>query len=148
MSVNIEFYFNCNSSFDSLANLLAETLGLHVASKAGDSIHGICFGMDWSLQTDHGMLNAPPNLDFEDYEFVFDLITPVGAGRMRPIQLPLMLCIVHCLQCEGVTSGMLTYDSQRALARYVEGRQKTIINELGDTFDIKSELSRISLPLA
>ena len=130
MSVNTEFYFNCSSSFETLTNSLVGTLGLRMSSKTSDAIHGVFLGMDWSLQTDHGMLNTPPNLNFEDYDFVFDLSTPVGAARMRHLQLPLALCIIHCLHMEGATDGVLTYDSQRVLARYAEGPQSTFVNEL------------------
>jgi hypothetical protein len=87
-------------------------------------------------------------IDFESFQYLVDLRTSWGAGGRRSIQFPLLLAITQVLHGQCGYAGILVYDLQVLLARYVErgaGPDRRFVDVLSGTspLDYESHLHAV-----
>jgi hypothetical protein len=120
MSINVGYYFNSDKSLNELTKEINSWLGSNLVPCEGDEEDLFCIflGMELSIGT-HDLENDG-ELNFEDYKYEIDIRTSMGNAVMRDIQISTVAFIAKVLYNRAKLTGMLVYDVQRTLARYVE----------------------------
>lgn len=142
MSVEPQYFFNSALPLPELAAALNSKIGCMLKPYRGDETDYLTklFGIEFSLGGHE--LDNDRDLDFESFQYCVDLRTTGSAGDRRPIQLPLLLAIACLLHSEPGYAGIVVYDAQVLLARYVErgtGPDRTIVDVLSDTSPVDYE---------
>ena len=121
MSVHICYYFNYPKDPQELASDINMWIGCNLSPVDDDKdyFHSRYLSMQFSLSPQDGLLNDG-ELDFENFGYQLCFRTAVGTANARPIQLPALLIIVYALHHSLGIAGMLVYDVEKLLAKYVE----------------------------
>ena len=121
MSATINYFFNYNGSLLELASATNTWLGCNLAPYEGNQelFFSRFLSMEFSLSSaDH--LENDGELDFENFQYELGFRTPVPDATARPIQLPAILVVVYALHRSLDITGLLVYEVDIPLARYVE----------------------------
>lgn len=118
VSVDLDYYFNSPQELAAVARQVNRVLGSTLAPYQGDPDDYFAWfmGMEFSLLPERGLYDDG-ELDYSSFRYSAGFRTTTGT--LLPIQLPVMLAVVRVLQCEARLGGMLVYDAQMLLARYV-----------------------------
>ncbi len=121
MSVSIDYFFNSEKSFEQLVKELNALLGFNLTfSETDEEIAGerlFAMPLDFCTQT----LENNGDLNFQDYKYQIGFTTYWGSADLRDIQVSMISFIAKFLYLRlEISEGMLVYDGQRLLARYVE----------------------------
>lgn len=121
MSVVIDYFFNYPKDLQELAADINTTLGCNLSPYEGDpqDYFSRFLSMEFSLSSSEYLVNDR-ELDFENFRYELGFRTPWGGADARPIQLPAILLVIYALHRWLGITGMLVYDVQILLARYVE----------------------------
>lgn len=121
MSITVDYFFNGSGSLRDLAALVNNCLGCSLQPEQDNAEVYVArlLGMDLALSQALDYENDR-ELDFENFQYELSLKTWVGQSVLRPIQLPLMVASIYSLHCFFGTTGILVYDMDLLLARYVE----------------------------
>jgi hypothetical protein len=121
MSITVDYFFNFDGTLAELALKVNAVLGCSLAPYEGSS--GDRFDRFLSMELSLGTRTMENDgvLDFEDYEFEIGIRNPAPDGDLRELVPSAMLLVSTLLQrrCD-ITAGMLVYDCQVLLARYIE----------------------------
>ncbi len=121
MSVSVDYFFNASETLSSLAAQANDCLGcLLVPEQDNPEVYVARFlGMDLALSQTGDYVNDH-ELDFENFEFELSFTTWASHPILRPIQLASMVVSIYALHCFFGITGILVYDMNTLLARYVE----------------------------
>ncbi|HET9493060.1 MAG TPA: hypothetical protein VFR15_02400 [Chloroflexia bacterium] len=145
MSVHISYHFNYPKDLRGLAADINTWIGCNLSPYDGnelDSYYARFLGMEFSLRSAEGYVNDG-ELDLENFSYQLGFRTPVPDAGMRPTQLPAILVVVYALHHSLGITGMLVYEVESLLARYVEREIDGYGRRL---FDVLSETPFISFP--
>jgi len=120
MSINLGYFFNHPGPLEKLADDLKSGVGCHLAPYEDDPCDLFCrfLGMELSLRA-HTMINDR-GANFEDFEYELDARTPACDADFRVQQVMSMVSIAYAMYRRLKTTGLLVFDTQIVLARYVE----------------------------
>lgn len=121
MSVEVDYYVNTSLSIGELAAKANRELGCALAPYQGSPANYFAWfmGMEFSLFPNKSLLEDDDGeLNYSGFNYSFSFHTN-ATNRMRAIQLPVILSVVQILQWKLDLGGMLVYDAQMLLARYV-----------------------------
>lgn len=138
MSITIDYFFNYPETMEQTAEDINTWIGSRLEPYQGDPSDLFCrfLGMEFSL-SEHTMKDDG-ELDFQTFQYEIGTRTPAPEADFRLIQLPVMAFLAFALYRKLGITGILVYDGQRLLARYVErGDSKTGSPGLFDTISDK-----------
>ncbi|HEY4019272.1 MAG TPA: hypothetical protein VGM75_11330 [Pseudonocardiaceae bacterium] len=120
MSVTVDYFFNSPLELPALAEQVNMALGSALVPQEGFPHNYLTWfmGMEFSLDTVQGLLEDDRDLDFTSFRYSCGTRT-IGSNQMRQIQVPVMLSVIQVLQWRADLGGILVYDVQTLLARYV-----------------------------
>jgi hypothetical protein len=143
MSVDIDYFVNYPKDIQGLADDINSWIGCNLLPYEGNKrlYFAPYLGMEFALRV-HSLENDQ-ELDFENFTYELGFRTSGGAGGKAPIQLPALLVVVYALHHSLGIRGMLVYEVESVLARYVERD----INGYGRRlFDVLSQTPFVSFP--
>ena len=137
MSIDIDYLFNSETKFEQLVKEINEVFGtnLKLSETDEENSSGSFFGMPFSFHT-HNFENDG-EINFQDYRYEIGVKTYWGSADLRSIQVSIVSFIANVLYRRmKISDGILVYDTQRLLARYIEKFNPEI--DENDLFDIVS----------
>lgn len=130
MSITVDYFFNHNESLQELANSINACLGSQLAPYENDAEDFFCRFCSTEMSLGEHSLENDRDCDFENYRYQLGFRTSASNAILRPIQVSVMSCVIYALYVRRNITGLLVYNIQRTLARYIE-REDSISKEVG-----------------
>ena len=138
MSISLEYFFNFDGSLDELAILVNTCLGCDLKPYEGnveDLFHRF---LSMELSLGKCIYENDIDLDFENYTFEIGIRNAVPDGDIRDMISSVMGLIPSLLyrRC-AIKEGILVFDGQVLLARYVERTENSrcgLFDTVGSSF--------------